>query len=901
MPTPTKRHDPRLPAWGPYTKRYTGLSHIPDLRQGLRFDIGILPGFYRRKTLVPNARWESDHHPWEAAPDLSYYAYRYELEWKDQVYVDVSVSALSDSARLIRTEMVNNTAADQNLALNLVAYLNFPPVRSYSDEALQPMRVNLPAGAAWIDALDYSDLQFATPRPSDSLVYDGHLRGEVRKHGLVNGSAVGLGFGREAGDRIDYCLTLPQPMPAAQLLLRYRLEAPGETRFIVSGPVETSLTLTGNEAFEIRTIALGDLPAGEIALRLVSQGGQGIEFDGFVLLTEGQDEQVSFHLHNWSACPEILPGPRVQSLVLKYADSEVYYGLAWNTSDYVLREILNDELDRFMRHMVHEHVQKILRGPGEGHFTNIYMRPVHILPASSQVIYSLACAGSRSEVEAELARFPFEAQPLDEVYRTARARAVAMTSSESGQPYRFSQERMAATTLMNVVYPVYTRRTYIRHFTPGKWWDCLYTWDSGFVGLGLLELDIQRAIDSLDAYVTDPGDEQAAFLHHGSFVPVQMYLFKELWNRMQDRSLLEYFYPRLRQYYQFYAGHLGSSTTRSLKSNLLKTWDYFYNSGGWDDYPPQVFTHANGLAQWVTPCVNTAHAIRSAKILRSAAQALGASDDLAFYDEDIQAFTQALQRHAWDEQAGTFSYVVHDEDGLPQKYLIYDQDGKSANYNLGMDGASPLYAGICTRAQEERLVNRLFSPDHMWTRAGLSTVDQAAPYYRKDGYWNGAVWMPHQWFFWKALLDLERGQKAHQIARTALSVWKTEVEESYNCCEHFIVQSGRGAGWHQFSGLSTPVMAWYNAYHRPGRLTTGLDAWVERSNFTDHNRSLVADLKLNGQAGRAATVIVTLQPGLEYRATWNGQDAASSELYPGTLQITLNNDDQTGRLVIIAL
>lgn len=59
--------------------------------------------------------------------------------------------------------------------------------------------------------------------------------------------------------------------------------------------------------------------------------------------------------------------------------------------------------------------------------------------------------------------------------------------------------------------------------------------------------------------------------------------------------MLEYFYPRLKQYHEFLAGRLGSSTTNSLNSNLLKTWDYFYNSGGWDDYPPQKFTHDNLL------------------------------------------------------------------------------------------------------------------------------------------------------------------------------------------------------------------------------------------------------------------------------------------------------------------
>ena len=27
--------------------------------------------------------------------------------------------------------------------------------------------------------------------------------------------------------------------------------------------------------------------------------------------------------------------------------------------------------------------------------------------------------------------------------------------------------------------------------------------------------------------------------------------------------------------------------TRNLQSGLIRTWDLFYNSGGWDDYPAQ--------------------------------------------------------------------------------------------------------------------------------------------------------------------------------------------------------------------------------------------------------------------------------------------------------------------------
>ncbi|MCS3024311.1 trehalase family glycosidase [Bacteroides xylanisolvens] len=123
-----------------------------------------------------------------------------------------------------------------------------------------------------------------------------------------------------------------------------------------------------------------------------------------------------------------------------------------------------------------------------------------------------------------------------------------------------------------------------------------------------------------------------------------------------------------------------------------------------------------------------------------------------------------------------------------------------------LDGVSPLIANISSKEQTRRMINHVFSPDEMWTEVGISTVDRSAPYYRTDGYWNGAVWFPHQWMVWKALLDLGEGEKAHQVATTALNTWEKECKESYYTFEHFIISSQRGAGWHQFSGLSSPIL-----------------------------------------------------------------------------------------------
>jgi hypothetical protein len=206
---------------------------------------------------------------------------------------------------------------------------------------------------------------------------------------------------------------------------------------------------------------------------------------------------------------------------------------------------------------------------------------------------------------------------------------------------------------------------------------------------------------------------------------------------------------------------------------------------------------------------------------------------------------------------------------------------------MGLDGAYPLVAGICTPEQELRLIEHLMSEEHLWSQCGLSTVDQSAPYYKNDGYWNGAVWMPHQWFFWKTLLDMGNADEAHRIAKTALDVWKREVESSYNCFEHFIVQTGRGAGWHHFGGLSTPVLKWYSGYHCPGHLSTGLNLWIDSVSFTRNNRSLSARLKVFGQPHHAPVVIVAMKAGHTYIVSWNGEPVEFTERYPGCLEIQL--------------
>ena len=192
----------------------------------------------------------------------------------------------------------------------------------------------------------------------------------------------------------------------------------------------------------------------------------------------------------------------------------------------------------------------------------------------------------------------------------------------------------------------------------------------------------------------------------------------------------------------------------------------------------------------------------------------------------------------------------------------------------------------------------MMSPQRLWTRIGMTTVDQSAAYYLPDGYWNGAVWFPHQWFLWKTLLDLGYGAEAERIAQTALDVWRDEADDSYGSFEHFMVASGRGAGWHHFTSLSAPLLSWYSSYYRPGWLTTGFDAWVDECRFSQENRRLEATVRLTGEPGRASLVLCSMAPGVRYRATVDGAEAPVRVLKSGALEVRVRNGPGTRRLVV---
>ncbi len=838
-----------LPEWGPYSKKYMGISKIvPEAPvSGVRFDVVVHPMELNSGQPAPNVTFPSAYHVWEAAPDLSYFSYRVDLEWKDVCYADVSFSKVNDHVRLIRTEYVNNSDLDRNCVLNYYLAMEYPRKR-YTE-----ITCNGPYTAKKFNDCDH--MAYAISRPWSHLMPDGLHRGEFFDTAFTDGRGFGDRvnrnnllhvrrdpFGCEAGDRVT--MTIVPEADHGLLSIRYRTTGAEEAGFTVSSNGAESfpeaITFPASDALTILSVPVSVTAGTPVTFTMTSTGQGGAEFD-FAAFCSAEAPVSTVEI-----TPEFAPvlTARDDVTVLSYEGVREQYAFRPLSGKVRQRVVDSGCIEDALVSRLSQHDHTFDRVTDT--FTSAFTKK-HSDDGCYRlfVVHSIFIPAGEKHVEyALVGDTPDGAIPDGMLLGKEEAEALAsachdrvrpMDYNADGTGYAFSNRLLKSTLLTNVVYPIYRHGTWIKHHTPGKRWDCLYTWDSGFIGLGLLEEEPALAEYVLDLYLSTPENRDFAFLHHGSPVPVQAYLFLELLQRTKDRDKLLGWYPRMKRYYEFMAGKSEGSSTDPFKSRMTTTFDYFYNCSGMDDLPPQVAMHDRHMEPYCAPALTVSQLIRMAKILRMAALMQDRPEDVKEYDEDIRIRTEALQKYSWDEESGYFAYVVHNEEKEPIG-IFRTADGE--NLSKGMDGCAPLMAGACTEAQEARILGHLFSEHEMFSGVGISAVDMTAGYYEPNGYWNGNVWFPHQWFIWKTMLDLGKGTEAFRIADVALKAWKREVDHSHYTFEQLNITTGRGGWFHQFGGLSSPVNIWANAYYKPGTVTAGFDQWIHAQNYDEAENAI---------------------------------------------------------------
>lgn len=507
---------------------------------------------------------------------------------------------------------------------------------------------------------------------------------------------------------------------------------------------------------------------------------------------------------------------------------------------------------------------------GAGEYINIVVHDLTIPPSVNGEPGSIIV-----DVRVRMADEPEAGTPINSSMVSAQieARKEEVLQSRilpSDDPYAASVARLQDTLLTNTVYPIYLNGRNIRHFTPGKRWDCLYTWDSGFIVLGLLTFAPDQALEQLAYYLEDTPDNHP-FSFHGSPVPVQLLALYELRQRYPERKAeADRFYPAAKRMWLFLAGIDPRSDTDRFNNGLLSTYMYFYNASGMDDDPAQVATHRRGMSAHTAPIITSAMVIRTAYILARWAENLGLNEDAAIYLERADKLRTGLLRDSWDEESGYFAFTVYDDEGeLVEK--LRTEDGELLS--KGLHGAYPLLDPQLPAEYRERLLEHLRNYGEIRTARGLSAVDRSASYSENNGYWNGNIWFPHQYIFWQMLLSLGEADLAHWIADTALREWARESDYRNYTWECINIETGQGGWFHHFGGLSAPLLNWAAAYGRQGEVTAGFDLVIDDVKRSD--KGFVEEINCHSYSDQPQTLLI-VQPKTEHQNAGTYSITASS-------------------------
>ena len=891
---------PKLPVWGPYSKKYMGISRVlgridnktgKSFADAVRFDFTVHPTIWNSSTPVPNVTVPSSYHLWKCATDYSFYSYRYELMWKDMVYADVSFSKINDESYLARVEFVNNTDLSQNTVLNFFSSLEFPNSKEYcikaGDENYKLKKAN-----------EYEKYTYSKIRPWENETPDGMFRGMFKSEEFYLGYGLGdrcdnahvhyLGlkpFGCEAGDCVSYSLCsdgIENPVVA----LRYKTVTDGDAVFSVNGK-ET--VLAHSDVLRIIELDYAD------SLELVSLGKAGIELDFVAVYEKGNCLEVVEVPHSFSPKIDTCKKNDGFTVSLDYEYNDCVFGVTTSNENTRFRTLESGSLEDALINRLSngDHTYDDLKETfsnsfkrktsDDGFFQNTLIKSIFIEPHSRHIEYAVVSKG-----EAQ----PMSADEMESIYNMRKTAGDTLPFNKQGEKYALSTDILRATLLTNTVYPVYCHGENVIHHTPGKRWDSFYTWDSGFIGMGLLEFDNDLCQYALDMYLCDDDNEDFCFLLHGSLVPTQFVEYFELLKRTEDKEKLNFLYDKMKLYYEFLRGRTHNSTCAKFGNGLLTTYDYWYSCSGMDDYPAQVKMISDKAEEYSCPCLSTSQIIRAGKIMKMVASYLGKADDIAVYDSDIEYSTNALNTLAWDEESGYFGYTMYDKD-RDKPYIMKTPEGE--NWDKGFDGVYPLFAGAVEGERKQRLIAHIKNPNEMWSNAGVSAVDMSASYYFDDGYWNGNVWMSHQWFVWKTMLDNGDTDFAFEIANRALEMWKEETDFTYFTYECFGIQTRRGGWFHNFGGLSAPIVIWANAYYKPGTVTTGLDVWTDYQRVNENGGEI--SFKYFGNNERYS-IIVTLSDENSYIATLDSKPIDFSERVGGCLEFTFDGSVKDGILNI---
>ncbi|RFT16077.1 MAG: alpha-glucosidase [Candidatus Saccharicenans subterraneus] len=285
--------------------------------------------------------------------------------------------------------------------------------------------------------------------------------------------------------------------------------------------------------------------------------------------------------------------------------------------------------------------------------------------------------------------------------------------------------------------------------------------------------------------------------------PVGSFAVLKLFLRTGDRELIQFAYPYLKKWHQFWTepmpgGHprrdgnndglLEWGSDAGLVAGEVPPWEKEASGkqramweSGEDDLPnwdEAGFNDRTGTMEMNCVDLNSLYALDSYCLARLA-EFLGKDEDRKKFLDEYEKTKKLMNLHLWNEKEGF--------------YFDRHWDGRFSSRKAASN-FFPLVARIPDEKQALKMLRHLLNPEEFWGDFVLPTISRDDPAFSDQQYWRGTIWPPTNYLVYQGLksygLDLVAADFARKSTDLFLRIWK-----NYQLCpENFDSRTGEAGG-----------------------------------------------------------------------------------------------------------
>lgn len=212
----------------------------------------------------------------------------------------------------------------------------------------------------------------------------------------------------------------------------------------------------------------------------------------------------------------------------------------------------------------------------------------------------------------------------------------------------------------------------------------------------------------------------------------------------------------------------GNAMLENVRDSLDVIWNLL---GGGDESPKRV--KALDLM-----CMM----VKETRSLAAMAGELGKADEEKKWNAKADELANVVRTRMWDAETGFFYNLARDTGTFTTR------EGISLK-RKEIIGFLPLWAGIATRQQAERLRRHAGDPQSFARRYGMPTLAADDPAYdpniKRCCQWNGAVWLPWNYMVERGLLDYGFRAEAELLVQHAIQGVLTQLRANHHLWESY--------------------------------------------------------------------------------------------------------------------